>query len=239
VLGTQIAFYLIAIGAVASAIGVVAFRNAVYNALSLIVTLICLALFFLQLDSLFIATVQILIYAGAIMVLFLFVVTMLAPDQRDVGSSDRLRWQIAPAVALGIILAGAVSYLLYGATLSPKAHATPANNILTLVQKIGSTQAFGMALFHGYLFPFEVTSAVLVVGILGAVVLGRRAEFGEPEQPRQSPSPEPVLTPQDDSKMPGASVPAPHAGAAALSEERGADARDPSSYAGGASQNRT
>jgi|GEM_PF-209081 NADH-quinone oxidoreductase subunit J len=183
-LGTQIAFYFLAVGAIASAIGVVAFRNAVYNALSLIVTLFFLALFFLQLDSLFIATIQVLIYAGAIMVLFLFVVTMLAPDQRDTEATNRLRWQTWPAVVLALILAGSASYLLYNVSLSPAAQASAANNILTALQKLGSTQAFGMALFHGFLFPFEVTSAILVVAIIGAVVLGRRAEFGESPQPQ-------------------------------------------------------
>jgi NADH-quinone oxidoreductase subunit J len=214
VLGTQIAFYFLAVGAVASAIGVVAFRNAVYNALSLIVTLFCLALFFLQLDALFIATVQVLIYAGAIMVLFLFVVTMLAPEQRDTGATNRLRWQTAPAVALGIILAGGASYLLYNVNLSPSAHAGAANNVLTETGKIGNTQAFGMALFHGFLFPFEVTSAILVVAIIGAVVLGRRAEVGEPAPPQLRQQALPATPPpsQDDRAMPGPLVPPPNVG---------------------------
>ncbi|MGZ3676274.1 MAG: NADH-quinone oxidoreductase subunit J, partial [Ktedonobacterales bacterium] len=77
-LGEQIAFFVLAVVAVASALGVVLFRNAVYCMLSLIVNLLSLAGFFLLLQSLFIATIQVLIYAGAVMVLFLFVVTMLA-----------------------------------------------------------------------------------------------------------------------------------------------------------------
>ena len=74
--GVQISFFVLAAASVASAIGVITFKNAVHCALSLILTLLFLALFYLQLGAMFIALVQILIYAGAIMVLFLFVVTM-------------------------------------------------------------------------------------------------------------------------------------------------------------------
>ena len=71
---------MLAVVAVASALGVVLFRNAVYCMLSLIVNLLSLAFFFLTLDAVFVATIQVLIYAGAVMILFLFVVTMLSPD---------------------------------------------------------------------------------------------------------------------------------------------------------------
>src|SRR5438105_5129105 len=103
-----LSFFVLAVASVASAIGVIAFKNAVHSALSLILTLLFLALFYLQLNAMFIAVVQILIYAGAIMVLFLFVVTMLAPDA-TVESNDRIPWQKAVGIALGLILAGALS----------------------------------------------------------------------------------------------------------------------------------
>src|SRR5579885_2487674 len=80
---TTVAFVVLAVTAVLSGLGVILFRNAVYSALSLILNLFSLALFFLLLNALFIAVVQVLIYTGAIMVLFLFVVTMLAPDAQD------------------------------------------------------------------------------------------------------------------------------------------------------------
>ncbi len=76
-----LSFIVLAVASAATAIGVISFKNAVHSALSLILTLLFLALFYLQLQAMFIAVVQILIYAGAIMVLFLFVVTMLAPEQ--------------------------------------------------------------------------------------------------------------------------------------------------------------
>src|SRR5436305_12223265 len=104
----QISFYVLAVASTASAIGVITFRNAVHSALSLILTLLFLALFYLQLGAMFIAIVQVLIYAGAIMVLFLFVVTMLAADAHDNGLPDRIPWQRGIAVTLGLILVGAL-----------------------------------------------------------------------------------------------------------------------------------
>src|SRR5438270_10061256 len=97
---TQIAFFVLAIASIASALGVITFKNAVHSALSLILTLLFLALFYLQLGAMFIAIVQILIYAGAIMVLFLFVVTMLAAEERDTELVDRIPWQPGVAAAL-------------------------------------------------------------------------------------------------------------------------------------------
>ena len=109
----QISFFVLAVASTASAIGVIAFKNAVYSALSLILTLLFLAMFYLQLGAMFIAIVQILIYAGAIMVLFLFVVTMLAPNQTDEGPGDRIPWQRFVGIVLALVLVGALSYLLF------------------------------------------------------------------------------------------------------------------------------
>ncbi len=182
-LAGQIAFYVLAVAAISSGIGVIAFRNAVYSALSLIVNLFCLALFFLMLNAIFIAAIQVLVYAGAIMVLFLFVVTMLAPEDNDaLTTSDRMRWQVAAAAGLGIILAGSIGYIVLGqASLSPDALATGASDLATQIEQQGNTEAFGQALFHGFLFPFEVTSVILVAAIVGAVVLGRRTSSREGE----------------------------------------------------------
>jgi NADH-quinone oxidoreductase subunit J len=172
---TQFAFVALGITATLSGLGVILFRNAVYSALSLILNLFSLALFFLLLNSLFLAVVQVLVYTGGIMVLFLFVVTMLAPDAQDSEQRDPIRWQKGAAAGLGIILAGGLSYLLAITTLSPAAHSAGAFDLSKMIDQFGSIQAFGMGLFHGFLFPFEVTSVLLVVAILGALVLGRRA----------------------------------------------------------------
>jgi NADH-quinone oxidoreductase subunit J len=170
-----ISFFVLAVATVAAAIGVITFRNAVHSALSLILTLLFLALFYLQLGAMFIAVVQILIYAGAIMVLFLFVVTMLASEARDTESPDRIPWQRGIAATLGLVLVGALSYLLFtGTAIDPSAKASGANSLSLVVKTQGDTQAFGLALFHGFAFPFEVTSLLIVVALLGAMVLGRK-----------------------------------------------------------------
>ncbi len=174
---TLLSFIVLAVASLASALGVILFRNAVHSALSLILTLLFLALFYLQLGAMFIAIVQILIYAGAIMVLFLFVVTMLVSEARDTEFPDRIPWQRGIAAGLGLILVGALSYLLFtGASIDSNAKASGANSLAgALAKHGGDTQAFGYALFHGFAFPFEVTSLLIVVAILGAMVLGRRS----------------------------------------------------------------
>jgi NADH-quinone oxidoreductase subunit J len=173
---TLVSFFVLAVASVASALGVIFFKNAVHSALSLILTLLFLALFYLQLGAMFIAIVQILIYAGAIMVLFLFVVTMLASEASDNEQQDRIPWQRGVAAALGVVLVGALSYLLItGASIEAAAKTSGANSLAATVAKQGDTQAFGLALFHGFAFPFEVTSLLIVVAILGAMVLGRKS----------------------------------------------------------------
>ena len=173
-----LSFFVLAVASIASAIGVIAFRNAVHSALSLILTLLFLALFYLQLGAMFIAIVQILIYAGAIMVLFLFVVTMLASEASDNELRDRIPWQRGVAATLGLILVGALSYLLItGASINDNVQASGANSLSKVVAapSQGDVQAFGLALFHGFAFPFEVKSLLIVVAILGALVLGRKS----------------------------------------------------------------
>lgn len=172
---TEIVFFVLAVASVASALGVIIFKNAVHCALSLILTLLFLALFYLQLGAMFIAIVQVLIYAGAIMVLFLFVVTMLASEADDSELQDRIPWQRWVAGVLGLTLVAALSYLLFtGTAVGTKASGGSLSHV---VNTQGNVEAFGLALFHGFAFPFEVTSLLIVVAILGAMVLGRSARI--------------------------------------------------------------
>lgn len=170
----EILFFVLAVATVASAIGVITFRNAVYSALSLILTLLFLAMFYLLLGAMFIAVVQILIYAGAIMVLFLFVVTMLAPDTQ-VEENDRIAWQRIAAGLLGVVLIGSLSYLIFTGFNQAQPVSAGSNGFQHVVQTQGDIQAFGLALFSNFLFPFEVTSLLIIVAIVGALVFGRRA----------------------------------------------------------------
>src|SRR5690349_5246622 len=154
---TILSFIVLAVATTATAIGVIAFKNAVHSALSLILTLLFLAMFYLLLNAMFISVVQILIYAGAIMVLFLFVVTMLAPEQNEMELRDRIPWQRWVGSFLGVVLVGALSYLLFTGAKAVGEHATGTESLsYQLAQKgSGSVEVFGNALFHGYLFPFE------------------------------------------------------------------------------------
>jgi NADH-quinone oxidoreductase subunit J len=175
----QVSFFVLATVALASGLGVILMRNAVYSMLSLILNLLSLAFFFLLLQAIFVATIQVLIYAGAVMVLFLFVVTMLTPDQTSVGGRDRLRWQWGAATGLALILAGGLAYALLLGAVDHDARAMGAASLAKQVAANGNTEAFGLALFHGFAFPFEVTSLLLVIAVLGAVALGRRARRAE------------------------------------------------------------
>lgn len=170
----QFGFLVLAAVAVASGLGVILFRNAVYSMLSLILNLLSLAAFFLLLQSIFVATIQVLIYAGAVMVLFLFVVTMLTPDAASVGGRDRLRWQWGAGLGLAVILAGGLIYALLQGAVARDVCSLGKDCLSKQVAANGNTEAFGQALFHAFSFPFELTSLLLVVAVLGAVVLGRR-----------------------------------------------------------------
>jgi NADH-quinone oxidoreductase subunit J len=180
----QVSFFVLATVALASGLGVVLFRNAVYCMLSLILNLLSLAFFFLLLQAIFVATIQVLIYAGAVMVLFLFVVTMLTPDVASVGGRDRLRWQWGAGAGLAVILASGLIYALSSGAVAADAKATGANSLSAQVAANGNTEAFGLALFHGFAFPFELTSLLLVIAVLGAVALGRRVVRQEQPQTR-------------------------------------------------------
>jgi NADH-quinone oxidoreductase subunit J len=173
-LGDQIAFYVLAVVAVASALGVVLSRNAVYSMLHLIANLLSLAFFFLTLQALFVATIQVLIYAGAVMVLFLFVVTMLSPTTGGPGGRPRMAYQWIAGIGMAVILAGGLILAAVNGSLTHDAHVAGLDRLSAQVAAHGNTETFGLALFHGFAFPFEVTSVLLVVAVLGAVALGRR-----------------------------------------------------------------
>ena len=179
-----IAFFVLATVAVASALGVISFRNPIYSMLSLILNLLSLAFFFLMLESIFIAAIQVLIYAGAVMVLFLFVVTMLTPEGGGISGPDRLRWQWAAGLGLGVILAAGLIIALLNGSIAAGAKAAGMDGLAQAVSRFGNTEAFGQALFHGFSVPFEVTGVLLVIAVLGAVVLSRRfvRAPGEPGQ---------------------------------------------------------
>jgi NADH-quinone oxidoreductase subunit J len=168
-----VVFWIIAPIAVGAGMAMLLVRNAVHSALLLVVTQFCLAIFFLELGSPFLFVVQIIVYAGAIMVLFLFVIMLLGVDQQE-SLGERLvgqRW-IAVLLAAGLI-AEVVTAVRLGIGLS-----TGAVPDLAKVNAGGNVQALARVLFGPYFFPFEVTSALLIVAAIGIMLLGRRVTGG-------------------------------------------------------------
>jgi NADH-quinone oxidoreductase subunit J len=162
-----ILFFGLALVAVASALGMLLSKNAVYAALNLIINFVTVAIFFLLLNAPFIALVQITVYAGAIMVLFLFVIMLLGAERLPGESS--LPWQRPVAIALAVILLVEAGYLLFSRL--------GAASVAGAVEGgFGSPAAIGNELFTSYMLPFEVISVLLLVAMIGAIVLTRRRD---------------------------------------------------------------
>ncbi len=166
-----ILFLILALAAVATALGMLFSRNAVYSALFLVLNFVTVAIFYLLLSAPFIAMAQITVYAGAIMVLFLFVIMLLGAE----AIPGRPSWQkfAFPTVIAGILAIETVYILVTrakpeGTVLSPEA----------TVNTVDHLRELGTTLFSSYLLPFEVTSILLLVAMVGAIVLTRK-EKGE------------------------------------------------------------
>jgi len=165
-----ISFIFLSVIAIASGLGMLFSRNAVYAALYLIVNFVCVAIFYLLLGGAFIAVSQVAVYAGAIMVLFLFVIMLLGAEKLG-EKGETLAWQRPLAIILGLGLIVETLYvLLVQANQSAAAQDLPAG--------FGSPASIGTVLFQEYLLPFEVTSILLLVAMIGAIVLTRREKKG-------------------------------------------------------------
>ncbi len=160
----MIVFVLLALLSIVGALGVVLWKNAIYSALSLVGTLLALACLFVTLEAQFLASVQVIVYAGAIMVLFLFVI-MLLNAQYPSDELDPLEWVAPAAIAGGVVLAGAIGYtaFLYKA---PKVLETAAKAL-----QGGAPGPIGETLFTKFLLPFEAVSLLLIIAVVGAVAL--------------------------------------------------------------------
>lgn len=159
-----IIFLIVGIIAVVAALGMLLSQNAVHAALYLILNFACVAVFYLLLNAPFLAMVQITVYAGAIMVLFLFVIMLLGAERVPLTST--LRWQVPLGVVLAVILLGTAAFAVIGGgmNLAPQELASRA-------ETFGGPFNVGEVLFESYLFPFELTSVLLLVAMIGAVVL--------------------------------------------------------------------
>jgi NADH-quinone oxidoreductase subunit J len=165
----NVVFWVFAPVAVGSGVAMLLMRNAVHAALLLIVNFFCLAVMYLLLDAPFLFAVQIIVYAGAIMVLFLFVIMLLGVDRGE-DLRERLIGQRPVAVALGLAVAVEVAVAIRaGVGLARKA---PPG--FDAVNAGGNTQALARVLFTKYLVPFELTSVLLIVAAIAAMVLAQR-----------------------------------------------------------------
>jgi NADH-quinone oxidoreductase subunit J len=183
-------FWVFAPISVASAIGMLMMRNAIHAALFLVVNFFCLAVFYLILDAPFLFAVQIVVYAGAIMVLFLFVIMLLGVDRTE-DLRERLRGQRWLAIAFGAAFVLEVTLAIRAgigfATLAPDG--------FDEVNAPGNAQALARVLFRDYFFPFEVTSILLIIAAIAAMILAHRkaraitqAEAAAAAQPTDGPS---------------------------------------------------
>jgi len=163
----SIVFIVLSILAVASALVVIlpVFRNAIVSALALALNLVCVAGFFFLLDAQFIGFLQVIVYAGAIMVLILFVLMLLnIHDERHLGPSGFFQRFLGPLLAVGF------AAIIVSAALLP----ATGTSFDAAEEEFGTVNALGMDLFTRFFYPFEAISLLLVVAMIGAVLLAKR-----------------------------------------------------------------
>ncbi len=159
-----ILFYIFAAVTVLAALNMVLQRTPVYSALSLIVVLCSLAVVYLLLGAEFMAVIQVIVYAGAIMVLFVFVIMLLNAGRESPSHRSRMaKWLGAPLIGAFLV----EMLMVIWAQFPPTSAASPAH-------LDGSPAAIGHLLFRNYVLPFEVTSILILVAVLGAVVLAKK-----------------------------------------------------------------
>ncbi len=178
-------FAVAAVICVVGALGVVLMRNPVHAALSLVMTLFGIAVLFVEENAQFLAAIQVIVYTGAIVVLFLFVIMLLGVDRQERVLAEVFRGQRLVALLLGCLVLAEVILL------SHSRWTTGAHSVAGKLASPGANVAvLGRAIFTTYLVPFEVTSALLVVAVVGAVVLARRPERREQVDPREGAGPD-------------------------------------------------
>jgi NADH-quinone oxidoreductase subunit J len=166
----------------AGALGVVLLRNPVHCALSLVTTIFGIALLFVDEHAYFLAAVQIIVYAGAIVILFLFVIMLLGVDRKEARAPENVRFLVPMALVVGavavaeLLVLARVHYWAAGAKSTTESISGQGTNI----QKLGQT------IFTSYLLPFEMTAALLVIAVVAAVALVRRRSQPPPAPPRKS-----------------------------------------------------
>jgi NADH-quinone oxidoreductase subunit J len=160
------------------ALGVVLARNPVHSALMLVLTLFGVAVLFVAQQAHFLAAVQVIVYAGAIVVLFLFVIMLLGVDKTENINAEPLRLQ-RPLVAILVVIAAAEFALLSHGNAWVTGQASVGGSVKAAAQSTPpqtNVELLAQAIFSRYLLPFEATSVLLVIAVVGAVVLARRPD---------------------------------------------------------------
>ena len=158
-----VSFVLIALIAVGSALGLILKRNPIHGALFLVINLGAVAALYLTLGAEFLAAAQVIVYAGAIMVLFIFAIMVLIPGKDETGPDPRRPWRLLALPIGGLLLVQVLVIVM--STRGPAPAGAPAP---------GGVEAIGRLLFTDYLFPFELTSVLLLAAMVGVLLLARR-----------------------------------------------------------------
>ena len=167
----MVLFVVLGAIAITAALGVIIARKPIYSALFLLVNFCSLAGLYLLLNAQFLAAVQVIVYAGAIVVLFLFA-TMLLGGGEEARESSNVKRQTSSylAIALAVVLLVEVGYVFLSGTLT----GTQGSDTPEAIASVGNVQAIGKLLFTDYLLPFELAAVLLLIGIVGAVVLAKK-----------------------------------------------------------------
>lgn len=164
----EIIFGVLALIVIATGLGMLISRNAIYSVMFLVINFTIVAMLYLTLGAPFIALSQITVYAGAIMVLFLFVIMLLGAE--NLPAPNALPWQKPLAIALAAALFAEAAYLLI-------VKARSLGNVLPPAEAVNATEnlrQLGVALFQNYLLPFEIVSILLLVAMIGAITLTKK-----------------------------------------------------------------
>jgi len=184
-------FFACAAAVLVGALGVVLAHNPVHSALFLLMTLVSVAVLFLQLDAALVAAIQVVVYASAIVVLFVFVITLLGVDKFE-PLDDAHPLQRVAAIVLGVLAFVGIIVLVHGNRWVTGAHST--RGALGATDS-GNVKTLATSLFTDFVWAFEITAVLLVIAVVGSVVLARRSghrpevglpEAGSPERERTS-----------------------------------------------------
>ena len=178
-----VVFFVCAAAVLIGALGVITGRNPVHSALFLLVTLVSIAVLYLQQHAQLVAAIQIVVYASAIVVLFLFVITLLGVDKHE-APDDAHPLQRVAAITLGVLLFTGIVALVHG---NDWVTGAPSSRGPLGVPATGNVETLAKSLFTSFVWAFEMTAVLLVIAVVGSVVLARRSGH-RPEAPEDDPA---------------------------------------------------